>query len=198
MQYNENALHLRYNPALNNVSLLPCTVYEPTTVSTNQGPMLKLKLIEFNVESEESERISVEHVVKNASKANLLTSTLLQETSSASASNHQHVELGFIASMKNTERALQNLRQNIELIRSYVLDVKNGKRPADATILREINEITALLPSTGFTNENSYQESRNQLTEHVFISSYLTALTHGNLITQQVYYSLQISTQTHR
>eukprot|EP01012_Entosiphon_sulcatum_P000428 TRINITY_DN100687_c0_g1_i1.p1 TRINITY_DN100687_c0_g1~~TRINITY_DN100687_c0_g1_i1.p1 ORF type:complete len:295 (-),score=50.98 TRINITY_DN100687_c0_g1_i1:15-878(-) len=146
MTYNESPLLVLVDTQPpTTVRDLPVTIYESLFVLENGQQIIKLNKVAYRIESEESERISVDHVthlgVTGASDTNSIIKAV---TSQRDAANMLHMR--------------------IKLIITYLERVQRGEHPVDHNMLRNIASLCHKLPamdSAPFTAafQNEYHDT---------------------------------------
>jgi len=134
---------------------LPVYIFESTTFTEKDN--LQWLRLDYNIETEESERITVDHV------NNL---ELSQSTSSSTL-------VPYFSSLTN---AITMLQDRIVVLVKYLEEVKKGNIPKDYEMLRKINSLCNRLPaidSTKFRNEYT-----NQMNE-ILLITYMSTMTKG-------------------
>jgi len=138
---------------------LPVLILEQNVITDNGNNMWSY--FDYSIQTEDSERISVEYLNSN-------------ETFSSSASSS-------ISQFTSLSNAVTILNDNIQIIISYLNDVKNGKIKKDYNILRKISSLCNSLPKT----HESSSDYVNNLNE-VLLVVYLTSITKRTNILNEV------------
>lgn len=128
MEYNESPLLLMFNPESTDVKDLPMAVYQSEVHIQDGKPMPVFVSLPFSVETDEAERITVDHAVRVKEEAGTKGSVLLPQ-------------------YKSLYRAVSMMSQRIDLLHQFLTDVKSGKVKADQNTLRSVRALCNRLPS---------------------------------------------------
>ena len=157
MTFNDSPLFLLCGVNLKNAKDIPLFVYESKmSVGKDNESQLTWAEIAYKIETEESERISVDFV-NRMEKAGSDISSLVPH----------------FATLSN---AIDMLNQRIQVLVNYLEQVKAGKIPVNHRMLRQVNSLVHRLPavdSPQFTNDYI-----NELNETLMIT-YMATMTKG-------------------
>lgn len=144
---------------------LPITIYESEVAIINEKPTPRFVKAAYKVDSIESERIAVDHV------AHILPSG----SSNLSSALAQHIGSQYTA--------ISMLAEQIDVIRSYLGAVAQGKVPRDHAVLRLIKSIIGMLPAleTPRFRQEMLRDHNNTM-----LISYISAITKGTAILNEV------------
>lgn len=159
-EINESPVFLKMNPS-NRQSRLPITMYESVVDLIDGEATLLFSPVSFSLETEEAERIGLDHMARLSS-----TSVSSGEAGTSVASDHLRAQFN----------AVKMLRDRVRIVRDYVLDTKQGKVEWNSEILREAHSLSTRLPL--ITSSHFKQEYYNQCNE-VALMAYLGSLTKG-------------------
>eukprot|EP01059_Diplonema_ambulator_P036225 TRINITY_DN895_c0_g1_i4.p1 TRINITY_DN895_c0_g1~~TRINITY_DN895_c0_g1_i4.p1 ORF type:complete len:310 (+),score=62.99 TRINITY_DN895_c0_g1_i4:34-930(+) len=151
MRYNESPLlMLMDTQPPGNASSLPVFIYETVVTVKNDTPKYSFCKVPYVVESEESERISIDNVAHGTGSASIATP------------------------IKMYKDALVMLQERVRIVIAYLKDVKAGKHAFSHSILREISALCHMLPThTSHAYQSTYSEEFND----ALLISYLSTLT---------------------
>lgn len=138
LQFNDSPLYLICSTQFStDVKDLPLHVFESTVqVQADGGNQITWARVNFNIETDESERISIDHV-------NRLDT----------GSTDQSAVVPHLASLYN---AVTMLNDRVKAVVKYLEGVKQGQIEVDYKLLRHINSLSNRLPaidSPKFTND---------------------------------------------
>jgi COP9 signalosome complex subunit 6 len=158
MEYTESPLLLLVNCEPNTETRdLPVYIYETVFHIVDDAPVTSFARVPYRIESEESERISVDHITHLESSSAGETSSLIKH----------------LSGMKD---AVLMLQQRIRLITFYLERVQKGDHPRDHVLLRMILSLCHKLPAMDSEKFNlAYQGEY----EDTLLISYLGVVTKG-------------------
>jgi len=151
--FNELPLFLRMDPKPDAESKqLPVSVYESETHVINQGPQMVFVLSPFEVSTDQTERIGIEHVGKT------------RDTAGQSAVD---------VCVDPVVSALRTLRARVDVLARYLALVKTGEVEADHRLLRQIKAVCSQLPTPGDEVDDAMLR---ELTDTIVVT-YLSSVT---------------------
>jgi len=156
MAFNDSPLFLLCGVNFKNAKDIPLYIYESKVVSKDNEQTLTWAEITYKIETEESERISVDFVNR-------------MEKSSTDVS-------ALVPHFATLSNAVEMLNNRIQILIQYLEHVKAGKIPVNHKLMRQINSLIHRLPavdSPKFTNEYI-----NELNETLMIA-YMAVMTKG-------------------
>eukprot|EP00906_Rhabdomonas_costata_P011520 RCo016419 len=158
MEYNESPLLLLVNcepTAL--IRDLPAFMFETVFHIVDETPVTSFAKIPYRIESEESERISVDHITHLQPGVTGESSTLVKQ----------------LSGMKD---AVWMLQQRVKVIRSYLEAVQRGEHPRNLSLLRSIKSLCNKLPAMDSEKFTAAYQTGHQ---DALLISYLGLLTKG-------------------
>lgn len=158
-EINESPVFLLLNPQ-NRQSRLPLTMYESVVDLVDGEATLLFSSVSFSLETEEAERIGLDHM------ARLSSTTSNNDATTSVASDHLRVQFN----------AVKMLRDRVRIIRDYVLDAKRGNVQWDSDILREAHSLSTRLP---LVNSDQFKDEFYNQCNEVALMAYLGSLTKG-------------------
>jgi COP9 signalosome complex subunit 6 len=157
MAFNDSPLFLLCGVNLKNAKDIPLYIYESkVTISKDNESLISWAEISYKIETEESERISVDFV-NRMEKASSEVSALVPHFTTLC-------------------NAVEMLNNRIQILLQYLKSVKDGKIPVNHKVMRQITSLIHRLPavdSPKFTNEYI-----NELNETLMIT-YMAVITKG-------------------
>jgi COP9 signalosome complex subunit 6 len=158
MEFNDSPLFLTLSTNFSSkMKELPLTLYESSVQLVDDTKHIQFTKIPYKIETEESERIGVDHVANLEAGAGTVTSTLVPH----------------LASMQN---AVKMLMDRVSVIIKYLELVKENKVPQDTKLLRQISSLAHRLPAVDSPKFSS--DFTNELNETLMIT-YLATITKG-------------------
>eukprot|EP01064_Diplonema_japonicum_P000689 TRINITY_DN1044_c0_g10_i2.p1 TRINITY_DN1044_c0_g10~~TRINITY_DN1044_c0_g10_i2.p1 ORF type:complete len:300 (+),score=67.65 TRINITY_DN1044_c0_g10_i2:76-975(+) len=151
MRYNESPLLMVMDttpPAT--ATSLPVYLYETVVQVKNDTPKYSFCSVAYTIESEESERISIDNVAHGTGSTSIATP------------------------IKMYRDALLMLQKRVRVVVAYLKGVKEGKHGLNHSVLREINALCHLLPTQSVP---SFQAAYEAEYSDVLLISYLSTLT---------------------
>ncbi|KAI8388456.1 uncharacterized protein BYT42DRAFT_560151 [Radiomyces spectabilis] len=161
LQVNESALFLQMDP----VSLaagskeFPVVIYESIMDLDDETPRLMFVKSAYKVETEEAERIAVDHVAKPS-------------TSSAESG----VGNALIAHLTTQRNAVAMLHSRLQVLQQYLQDVKAGVIPTNHDIVRQIASLCRRSP---VVDTKAFDEQFSTEFNDVLLVGYLGTITKG-------------------
>lgn len=156
LKYNESPLLLLVDCEPSSVVRdLPAFIYE-TSVHIGDERTLFTK-IPYRIESEESERISVDHITH-------LQSTGMEDSSS------------LVKQLGGMHDAVWMLQQRIKVIQAYLEGARRGDHPVDLNLLRHVKALCNKLPAI---DSDKFNESFLTSYQDSLLIAYLGMLTKG-------------------
>jgi|UniRef100_A0A7S4G725 COP9 signalosome complex subunit 6 len=177
MEYNESPLLLLVNcePTAETRDL-PVYVYETVLQIIDEMPVTSFAKIPYRIESEESERISVDHI------------THLESSTAGDVSS-------LVKQLGGLKDAVYMLQQRVKLIATYLTKVKQGEHPRDHALLRMILSLCHKLPAMDSEKFNlSYQNEYHD----TLLISYLGTLTKGCNVLNELVDKFNFATERSR
>lgn len=177
MEYNESPLLLLVNcEPTPDTRDLPVYVYETVLHIVDEMPVTSFAKVAYRIESEESERISVDHITHLESSTAGDMSSLIKQ----------------LGGMKD---AVYMLQQRIKLIALYLTKVKEGAHPRDHALLRMVLSLCHKLPAMDSTKFNvAYQNEYHD----TLLISYLGVLTKGCNVLNELVDNFNFATERSR
>eukprot|EP01116_Phalansterium_solitarium_P014245 TRINITY_DN31826_c0_g1_i1.p1 TRINITY_DN31826_c0_g1~~TRINITY_DN31826_c0_g1_i1.p1 ORF type:complete len:315 (-),score=41.91 TRINITY_DN31826_c0_g1_i1:112-1056(-) len=160
---NESPLYLLLDPVACSSPAtkdLPIFLYESELHMVSEQPTLLFVKAPYKIETNDSERISVDHIARATTTAG---------SSASQLTTH-------LSGMHNS---IQMLSIRVQVILKYLQAVKDGQIPADNGVLRRIGSLCYQLPSTDTAEFK--QEFLNEYNDALLVS-YLATLTKGSNI----------------
>lgn len=157
MQYNDSPLFLLCGTKFKNAKDIPLYIYESkVTMNKDNEQVLSWAEITYKIETEESERISVDFV-NRMEKSSTETSALVPH----------------FATLSN---AVDMLNNRIQILIQYLQDVQSGKIPVNHKLMRQVNSLIHRLPAVD--SPKFINEYINELNETLMIT-YMATMTKG-------------------
>lgn len=160
MKWNDSPLYLLCGVKFDqHIKELPLFIYDTSIVVKNDVDVVVWSSNNYNIETDESERISVDHV------------NHLEKSDSSTSSK-------IVPHLSRFYNAVEMLSQRTQVILKYLNAVKSGKAKMDYQLLREIKALANKIPALdtlGFSKdfENEFNES--------LLVAYLTSMTKGTV-----------------
>jgi len=157
-------LHINENPIVMVLDPTPCIsqkglpvfFYESETKIVSGEPTMIMSPITYNIITEESERVAVDHVAHLSS----------QSSSESNLSLH----------LQPVSKSVQMLDQRIAIIQAYLEAVKQGELPKNREILRRISCLCNALP---IADNPQFEQDFGKEYNDTMLITYLAALTKG-------------------
>jgi len=162
MEMNESPLYLQLDPsAATKVEQkeLPVSLFESELHMVQDKPTLLFVKAAYKIETQEGERISVDHVAKVSSTGG--------PTAGSQLSKH----------LMGIHNATTMLNSRIKILAKFLEETKNGTVAPDHGLLRRISSLTSQLPATN--TQNFKQEFLREYNDTLLIT-YLASITKGN------------------
>jgi len=162
MEFNENPLFLQVDPtAASKVEQreLPVTIFESELHMIQEKPTMLFVKAPYKIETQEGERISVDHIAKVSKSGASATGSQL--------SNH----------LNGIHNAISMLNLRVKILTKFLEEVKSGKIPPDQGLLRHISSLTTQLPAT---NTQQFKQDFVREYNDTLLITYLAAITKGN------------------
>ncbi|KAI8062850.1 COP9 signalosome subunit 6 [Gongronella butleri] len=164
---NESSLFLQLNPqSLNGGdhaskmgATMPVDLYESMYEVHEDRPRLVFVKTSYRIETNDAERIAVDHVAKPD-----MSST---ETSLSSS---------LLSSLTTQKNALSMLHSRLVFLQQYLQDVKSGVVPTDHEILRQVSSICLRSP---VTDQLAFDDQYSREYNDILLIGYLASLTKG-------------------
>ncbi|KAI8889415.1 COP9 signalosome subunit 6 [Backusella circina FSU 941] len=161
LQVNESCLFLQMDPSglTGGAREFPVTIYE-SIIDVVEGNMRVVFIkASYKVETEEAERIAVDHVAKPSS-----------------SSADSGVGSSLIAHLTTQRNAIAMLNQRIKFLHQYLLDVKQGNIPIDHDVVRQIASLCRRSP---VIEKETFDEQFSTEYSDVLLVAYLATITKG-------------------
>lgn len=160
--FSENPLYLLCNTNVSPaVKDLPIFLYEPIVSVADDKTQLAWAKLDYKIETEESERIAVDHVA---------------HTSTIGSGDNQILSSSLVPHLSGVSNAVHMLNVRIDLITKYLDAVAQGAIPKDHQMLRQISCLCNKLPT--IDSQTFHQDFTDEFNESLLIS-YLAMLTKG-------------------
>lgn len=157
MEFNENPLYVVCGTAISAmIKELPVFVFESVINIANDAVQLSFASVNYKIQSEESERISVDHVAH------------IQDFSGKAESSH------LVPHLNSLYNAVKMLNTRICFILRYLEATKQNQIPVDHQLLREISSLCNRLPTVDSQKFNV--EFQNELNDSSLIT-YMATMT---------------------
>ncbi|KAI1299309.1 COP9 signalosome complex subunit 6 [Halotydeus destructor] len=157
-EINESPIFLKLAPTSGQAKL-PITVYESVIDLVNGEATLLFVQVEYNLVTEEAERIGLDHMAHLSSQAT-------GESATSVVADHLRCQLN----------AVKMLRDRVRLIRDYVKDTQNGSISWNHEVIRDTYNLSHRLP---VISSNTFKEEFFTQCNDVALNTYLGMLTKG-------------------
>jgi len=161
MELNESPLYLLLDPSActrADQKELPVTIFESELHVIEDRPTMLFGKAPYKIETQESERIAVDHVAKIGPTGASVTGSLLS------------------AHMLGIHNAIGMLNIRIRILLKYLQEAKTGNLPVEHGLLRKVACLCSQLPAT---NTQSFKNEFIREYNDAQLVSYLAAMTKG-------------------
>ncbi|KAI9310169.1 maintenance of mitochondrial structure and function-domain-containing protein [Dichotomocladium elegans] len=158
LQVNESAIFLQLDPS-SGTRDFPVHIYESTLDIIDQQARLVFVKAPYHVETNEAERVAVDHVAKPSSSGG--------EASLSSA---------LVSHLTTQRNAIAMLHSRVRFLCQYLQDIVDGKVPRDHDLLRQTASVVRRSP---LMDNNEFNEQFATEMNDVMLVAYLTTITKG-------------------